>query len=84
MSEVHVYYENETTITIPCIRIIKIPDSNYSCGHKNQYEVCFFSGVLPYLSTKIFNHNQFEEAIEFYKEKIKFAEEWEGIENEQA
>lgn len=73
-TEAHIYYEDEIILEIPCIRIIRIPDDNYSCGYRNQYEVCFFNTVVPYLSSKLFNHEQFQEAIEFYKEKIEFAE----------
>lgn len=73
--EPNFYYGNEYEIKIPCIRIIHIPDNNYSCGFRVQYEVCYFSGSTPYLYTRLFGSDEFQEALDFYKEGVRLAEE---------
>ena len=73
--EPNFYYDNEYEIKIPCIRIIHIPDNNYSCGFRVQYEVCYFNGRTPYLCTELFDSDEFREALNSYKERARLAEE---------
>ena len=73
--EPNIYYENEYEIKIPCIRIIKIPDNNYSCGFRVQYEVCYFDRSTPYLCIRLFDSDEPQKVLDFYKERVQLVEE---------
>ena len=72
---VNIYYADEDMITFPCIRIIKIPDNECTCGYRMQYEVCNFTKENRYINTAIFTQDRFQEAIALYKEKVALVEE---------